>query len=147
MVIGSSWVQLDKVNLSPFPTHSARDSDLFEEELCLKAVFGCVKETELIWGKFLEREFSQLNSSLVTFIQRCTININYPSVFFFYHILVTSQESHFTVSLSYCFYYFSCKFDYKTPLSIDLCVIPSNLLCFSREFLETMTFITWFVVD
>uniref|UniRef100_M1CNU6 Integrase core domain containing protein n=1 Tax=Solanum tuberosum TaxID=4113 RepID=M1CNU6_SOLTU len=46
--IGSTWVQLERVNPSPSPTHSARDSEWAKAEAILNAATRCSRETELI---------------------------------------------------------------------------------------------------
>ncbi len=56
--IGSTWVQLERVNPSPSPTHSARESEWAKAEVVLKAATRCSRETESIRGKLLEREFT-----------------------------------------------------------------------------------------
>ncbi|KAG5605520.1 hypothetical protein H5410_027012, partial [Solanum commersonii] len=43
-----TWVQLERVNLSPFPTHSARESEWAKEEVVFNAIARCSRETELI---------------------------------------------------------------------------------------------------
>ncbi|KAG5585235.1 hypothetical protein H5410_045669, partial [Solanum commersonii] len=48
--IGSTWVQLKRVNPSPSPTHSARESEWAKAEAVLKAATQCSRETELIRG-------------------------------------------------------------------------------------------------
>ncbi|KAG5610108.1 hypothetical protein H5410_021389, partial [Solanum commersonii] len=37
VVIGSSWVQLERVNPRPFSTHSARESELAKAKVVLKS--------------------------------------------------------------------------------------------------------------
>ncbi|KAG5580599.1 hypothetical protein H5410_051226 [Solanum commersonii] len=37
VVIGSPWVQLERVNPSPFPTHSSQESEWVKEEALLKS--------------------------------------------------------------------------------------------------------------
>ncbi|KAG5629742.1 hypothetical protein H5410_001459 [Solanum commersonii] len=39
-VIGSTWVQLERVNPSPSPTHSARESEWAKTRLCLMRQLG-----------------------------------------------------------------------------------------------------------
>ncbi|KAG5576572.1 hypothetical protein H5410_056706, partial [Solanum commersonii] len=56
--IGSTWVQLERVNLSPSPTHSARESEWAKAEAVLNATTWCLIEIELIRDKLLEREFT-----------------------------------------------------------------------------------------
>ncbi|KAG5613718.1 hypothetical protein H5410_013542, partial [Solanum commersonii] len=46
--IGLTWVQLERVNPSPSPTHSARESEWAKAEVLLKAATWCTRETELI---------------------------------------------------------------------------------------------------
>ncbi|KAG5571602.1 hypothetical protein H5410_061368 [Solanum commersonii] len=46
--IRSTWVQLERVNPSPSPTHSARESEWAKTEAMLNAVTRCSRETELI---------------------------------------------------------------------------------------------------
>ncbi|KAG5619710.1 hypothetical protein H5410_004928 [Solanum commersonii] len=46
--IGSTWVQLKRVNPSPSPTHSATDSEWVLVEVVLNAVNRCSRETDLI---------------------------------------------------------------------------------------------------
>ena len=55
--IGSTWVQLERVNPSPSPTHLSRESEWAKVEVVLKAATRCLRETESIRGKLLEREF------------------------------------------------------------------------------------------
>ncbi|KAG5571357.1 hypothetical protein H5410_061123 [Solanum commersonii] len=55
---GSTWVQLERVNPSPFPTHSARESEWVKAEAMLNAAIRCSRETELIRSKLLERKFT-----------------------------------------------------------------------------------------
>lgn len=52
MVIGLMWVQYERVNPKPCPTHSAQESE------CAKGKAGCSRETNLIRGNLLEREFT-----------------------------------------------------------------------------------------
>ncbi|KAG5595795.1 hypothetical protein H5410_037027, partial [Solanum commersonii] len=49
VVVGLSWVQLERVNPRSFPTLSARESELAKWRLCLKSTTRCSRETELIW--------------------------------------------------------------------------------------------------
>uniref|UniRef100_M1DNG7 Uncharacterized protein n=1 Tax=Solanum tuberosum TaxID=4113 RepID=M1DNG7_SOLTU len=49
--IGSIWVQLERVNPSPSPTHSARESEWANAEVVLKAATRCSRETESIRGE------------------------------------------------------------------------------------------------
>uniref|UniRef100_M1DN13 Uncharacterized protein n=1 Tax=Solanum tuberosum TaxID=4113 RepID=M1DN13_SOLTU len=44
--IGSTWVQLERVNSSPSPTHSARESEWAKAEAVLKAATRCSRETK-----------------------------------------------------------------------------------------------------
>ncbi|KAG5599490.1 hypothetical protein H5410_030860 [Solanum commersonii] len=46
--IGSTWVQLERVNPSPSPTHSARESEWAKVEDVLKATTRCSRKTESI---------------------------------------------------------------------------------------------------
>ncbi|KAG5590923.1 hypothetical protein H5410_041437, partial [Solanum commersonii] len=46
--IGSTWVHLGRVNPSPSPTHSARESEWAKVEAVLKAATRCSRETESI---------------------------------------------------------------------------------------------------
>ncbi|KAG5580235.1 hypothetical protein H5410_050862, partial [Solanum commersonii] len=46
--IGSTWVQLERVNPSPSPTHSARESEWDKVEAVLKAATRCSRETKSI---------------------------------------------------------------------------------------------------
>uniref|UniRef100_M1DF54 Uncharacterized protein n=1 Tax=Solanum tuberosum TaxID=4113 RepID=M1DF54_SOLTU len=55
--IRSTWVQIDRVNPSAFPTHSARDSEWAMAEAVLNAATQCSRETELI------RESMSVNGS------------------------------------------------------------------------------------
>ena len=55
---GRHEVQLERVNPSPSPTHSARESEWDKAEVVIKAATRCSRETELIKGKLLEREFT-----------------------------------------------------------------------------------------
>ncbi|KAG5605933.1 hypothetical protein H5410_027425, partial [Solanum commersonii] len=65
--IWSTWVLLKRVNPSPFPTHSAQESEWAKAEVVLKAATQCSRETELNRGKLLEREFTPtINRSLGT---------------------------------------------------------------------------------
>ncbi|KAG5580479.1 hypothetical protein H5410_051106 [Solanum commersonii] len=48
--IGSTWVPLERVNPSPSPTHSARESELAKAEAVLKGETWCSRETKSIWG-------------------------------------------------------------------------------------------------
>ncbi|KAG5580179.1 hypothetical protein H5410_050806 [Solanum commersonii] len=59
--IGSTWVQFERVNPSPSPTHSAREtweSEWSKAEVVLNVETQCSREIELIRGKLLEREFT-----------------------------------------------------------------------------------------
>ncbi|KAG5590105.1 hypothetical protein H5410_040619 [Solanum commersonii] len=56
--IGSTWVQLKRVSPSPSTTHSARESEWAKAEAVLNAAAQCLRETELIRGKLLKREFT-----------------------------------------------------------------------------------------
>ncbi|KAG5571394.1 hypothetical protein H5410_061160 [Solanum commersonii] len=56
--IGSTWVQLKRVNPSPSPTHSAQESEWAKAEAMLSVATWCWREIELIRGKLLEREFT-----------------------------------------------------------------------------------------
>ncbi|KAG5586325.1 hypothetical protein H5410_046759 [Solanum commersonii] len=56
--IGSTWVQLERVNPSPSPTHLTRESEWAKMEVVLKVATWCSRETESIQGKFDEREFT-----------------------------------------------------------------------------------------
>ncbi|KAG5594752.1 hypothetical protein H5410_035984, partial [Solanum commersonii] len=47
VVIGSSWVQLERVNPRPSPTHSAGESEWAKGEACYSRN-SCSRETELI---------------------------------------------------------------------------------------------------
>ena len=58
MGLGRHEVQLERVNPSPSPTHSARESEWAKAEAILHAASGCPRETHLIRGKLLEREFT-----------------------------------------------------------------------------------------
>ena len=58
MVIGSKCAQLERVNPRPSPTHSARESEWAKAEVVLNAAIQCSRETELIRGKLLKREFT-----------------------------------------------------------------------------------------
>uniref|UniRef100_M1DZ14 Integrase core domain containing protein n=1 Tax=Solanum tuberosum TaxID=4113 RepID=M1DZ14_SOLTU len=49
--IGSTWVQLERVNPSPSPTHTARESEWAKAEVVLNAATRCSRKTELIRGK------------------------------------------------------------------------------------------------
>ncbi|KAG5584835.1 hypothetical protein H5410_045269 [Solanum commersonii] len=40
VVIGSSWVQLERVNARPSPTHSARESEWDKAEAALKCCYS-----------------------------------------------------------------------------------------------------------
>ncbi|KAG5587430.1 hypothetical protein H5410_047864, partial [Solanum commersonii] len=46
--IGSTWVQLERVNPSPFLTHSARERECTKAEAVLNAATQCSREIELI---------------------------------------------------------------------------------------------------
>ncbi|KAG5585306.1 hypothetical protein H5410_045740, partial [Solanum commersonii] len=46
--IGSTWVHLERVNPSPSPTHSARESEWAKAEVVLTAATRCSRKTELI---------------------------------------------------------------------------------------------------
>ncbi|KAG5615167.1 hypothetical protein H5410_014991, partial [Solanum commersonii] len=46
--IGSTWVQLERVNPSPSPTHSARESEWAKAEAVLHVETRCSRETKLI---------------------------------------------------------------------------------------------------
>ncbi|KAG5576854.1 hypothetical protein H5410_056988, partial [Solanum commersonii] len=48
VVIGSSWVHLERVNPMPSLTHSARVSELTKAKVELKCVARCLREIELI---------------------------------------------------------------------------------------------------
>uniref|UniRef100_M1DFL3 Putative plant transposon protein domain-containing protein n=1 Tax=Solanum tuberosum TaxID=4113 RepID=M1DFL3_SOLTU len=48
--IGSTWVKLERVNPSPSPTHSARESEWVKAEVVLNVATQCSRETELIRG-------------------------------------------------------------------------------------------------
>uniref|UniRef100_M1DVL9 Uncharacterized protein n=1 Tax=Solanum tuberosum TaxID=4113 RepID=M1DVL9_SOLTU len=48
--IGSTWVQLERVNPSPSPTHSAQESEWDKAETVLKAATQCSREIESIRG-------------------------------------------------------------------------------------------------
>ncbi|KAG5632164.1 hypothetical protein H5410_003881 [Solanum commersonii] len=50
----------ERVNPSPSPTLSARESEWAKAEFVLHAATRCSRETELIRGKLLEREFTPL---------------------------------------------------------------------------------------
>uniref|UniRef100_M1DIK7 Polyprotein protein n=1 Tax=Solanum tuberosum TaxID=4113 RepID=M1DIK7_SOLTU len=52
--IGSTWVQLERVNPSPSPTHSAQESEWAKMEVMLKAATWCFREIELIRGLNVE---------------------------------------------------------------------------------------------
>ncbi|KAG5580514.1 hypothetical protein H5410_051141 [Solanum commersonii] len=56
--LGRHEVQLERVNPSPSPTNLARESEWAKAEVVLKVATRCSRETELIRGKFLEREFT-----------------------------------------------------------------------------------------
>ncbi|KAG5571843.1 hypothetical protein H5410_061609 [Solanum commersonii] len=48
--IGSTWVQLERVNPSPSPTHSARETKSSKAEAVLKTETRCSREIESIQG-------------------------------------------------------------------------------------------------
>ncbi|KAG5594661.1 hypothetical protein H5410_035893 [Solanum commersonii] len=56
--IGSTWVQLERVNPSPSPTHSTRENEWVKVVAVLSAATRCSREIESIRGKLLERKFS-----------------------------------------------------------------------------------------
>ena len=58
MGLGRHKVQLDRVNPSPSPIHSAQESEWAKVEAVLHAATRCSREIELIRGKLLEREFT-----------------------------------------------------------------------------------------
>ena len=51
-------VQLERVNPSTSPTHSAQESEWAKAEVVLHVASGCPRGTHLIRGKLLEREFT-----------------------------------------------------------------------------------------
>ena len=53
-----TWVQLERVNPSPSPTHLARESEWAKAEVVFNAATRCSRETAWIRGKLLEREFT-----------------------------------------------------------------------------------------
>lgn len=57
MVIGSSCVQLERVNPRPFPTIPDRETDWAKVEAEHKLATRCLRETELIQVKLPKREF------------------------------------------------------------------------------------------
>ncbi|KAG5572700.1 hypothetical protein H5410_062466 [Solanum commersonii] len=60
MGVGRHEVQLERVNPSPSPTHSARESEWVKAEDVLHAASGCPRGAHLILGNLLEREFTPL---------------------------------------------------------------------------------------
>ncbi|KAG5576540.1 hypothetical protein H5410_056674 [Solanum commersonii] len=48
--VGSTWVQLERVNCSPSPIHSARESEWAKADVELKETTRCLRETKLIRG-------------------------------------------------------------------------------------------------
>ncbi|KAG5571669.1 hypothetical protein H5410_061435, partial [Solanum commersonii] len=50
-VIGSTWIQLERVNPSPSLIHSTRESEWAKAEAVLKSATRCLRETESILGK------------------------------------------------------------------------------------------------
>uniref|UniRef100_M1DMU4 Integrase core domain containing protein n=1 Tax=Solanum tuberosum TaxID=4113 RepID=M1DMU4_SOLTU len=55
--IGLTWVELERVNPSPSPTHSARESEWAKAEPVLNAATRCSRETQLIRGLKLTSGF------------------------------------------------------------------------------------------
>ncbi|KAG5584895.1 hypothetical protein H5410_045329 [Solanum commersonii] len=56
--VGRHEVQLERVNPSPSPTHSAQENEWAKAEVVLHIASGCSRGTHLIRGKLLEREFT-----------------------------------------------------------------------------------------
>uniref|UniRef100_M1DVG1 Uncharacterized protein n=1 Tax=Solanum tuberosum TaxID=4113 RepID=M1DVG1_SOLTU len=78
--IGSTWVQLERVNPSPSPTHSARENEWAKVEDVLNAATRCSRKTELIRGRmsvideieqmeYLSAEVMMFRDKIVTFRQ------------------------------------------------------------------------------
>ncbi|KAG5591629.1 hypothetical protein H5410_042143 [Solanum commersonii] len=67
MVIGSSWVQLERVNPRHFPTYSARERvNGLRRRLCLKAATRCSRETKLIRGPQINKKTRNLKPTILT---------------------------------------------------------------------------------
>ncbi|KAG5571234.1 hypothetical protein H5410_061000 [Solanum commersonii] len=56
--IKTTKLMAERVNPSPSPTHSARESEWAKVEDVIHAATRCSRETELIRGKLLQREFT-----------------------------------------------------------------------------------------
>ncbi|KAG5590487.1 hypothetical protein H5410_041001, partial [Solanum commersonii] len=74
MVIGSSWVQLERVNPRLFPTHSAQESEWAKAEVMLKSGNSVFERNRVNLGnRFLRPRPQPIRLGYITIVRSCKL--------------------------------------------------------------------------